>query len=125
VSGVVSVCVCVCVSCGCECGTVCECGAAEIIRELCVRVPFLFEGTHPPAHVSGVWGDTIHIGNARPLYLFIVYCFCSWSLRILGKTMSVPSLNFTHSKCRLRRIKKVQFGVFSPELIVSFELKLS
>lgn len=33
--------------------------------------------------------------------------------------MSSPSLNFTHSTCRLRRIKKVQFGVFSPDAIVS------
>jgi hypothetical protein len=29
--------------------------------------------------------------------------------------MSNPNLNFTHSKCRLRRIKQVQFGVLSPE----------
>ena len=29
--------------------------------------------------------------------------------------MSNPNLNFTHSKCKLRRIKKVQFGVFDPE----------
>jgi hypothetical protein len=76
--------VCVCRAAVSECGTV-SAALAEIIRELCVRVPFLFEGTHPPAHVSGVWGDTIHIGNARPLYLVIVYCFCSWSSRILGK----------------------------------------
>jgi hypothetical protein len=32
---------------------------------------------------------------------------------------SNPNLNFTHSKCRLRRIKKVQFGVFAPDVIVS------
>lgn len=31
--------------------------------------------------------------------------------------MSTPNLNFTYSKCRLRRIKKVQFSVFSPEEI--------
>eukprot|EP01038_Epipyxis_sp_PR26KG_P008142 gene8142-11021_t len=31
--------------------------------------------------------------------------------------MSNPNLNFTHSKCRLRRIKKVQFGIFSPEIL--------
>ena len=31
--------------------------------------------------------------------------------------MANPNLNFTHSKCRLRRIDKVQFGVWSPELI--------
>ena len=30
-----------------------------------------------------------------------------------------PRLNFTHSNCRLRPIKKVQFGVLSPEAIVS------
>ena len=33
--------------------------------------------------------------------------------------MSTPTLNFTHSQCRLRRIKKVQFSVFNPEEIVS------
>mmetsp|Transcript_30246 Transcript_30246/g.32965 ORF Transcript_30246/g.32965 Transcript_30246/m.32965 type:complete len:1790 (+) Transcript_30246:247-5616(+) len=31
--------------------------------------------------------------------------------------MSNPNLNFTYSKCRLRTIKKVQFGIFSPEAI--------
>ena len=31
--------------------------------------------------------------------------------------MSNPNLNFTHSKCKLRKIKKVQFGVFSPDVI--------
>lgn len=30
-----------------------------------------------------------------------------------------PRLNFTHSKCRLRSIKKVQFGILSPDAIVS------
>ena len=33
--------------------------------------------------------------------------------------MSNPNLNFTHSKCRLRPIHKVQFGIFAPETIVS------
>ena len=37
----------------------------------------------------------------------------------LAGMSSNPNLNFTHSKCRLRRIKKVQFGVFSPDAIVS------
>mmetsp|Transcript_5565 Transcript_5565/g.8472 ORF Transcript_5565/g.8472 Transcript_5565/m.8472 type:complete len:1747 (-) Transcript_5565:289-5529(-) len=31
--------------------------------------------------------------------------------------MSNPKLNFSHSPCRLRRVKKVQFGVFSPDTI--------
>ena len=31
--------------------------------------------------------------------------------------MSNPNLNFTHSKCRLRRIKTVQFGVLAPETV--------
>ncbi len=31
--------------------------------------------------------------------------------------MSNPNLSFTHSKCRLRRIAKVQFGVWSPDNI--------
>eukprot|EP01035_Chromulina_nebulosa_P019444 gene19444-25324_t len=31
--------------------------------------------------------------------------------------MSTPNLNFTYSKCRLRRINKVQFSVFSPDQI--------
>jgi hypothetical protein len=33
--------------------------------------------------------------------------------------MSSPNLNFTHSKCRLRVVKKVQFGIMSPKDIVS------
>ena len=28
--------------------------------------------------------------------------------------MSNPNLNFTHSRCRLRPVRKVQFGIFSP-----------
>jgi hypothetical protein len=39
--------------------------------------------------------------------------------------MSNPNLNFSHSTCRLRRIKKVQFGVFSPECIVSAATSLT
>jgi len=31
--------------------------------------------------------------------------------------MSNPNLQFKHSKCRLRRIKKVQFGIFAPDVI--------
>ena len=31
--------------------------------------------------------------------------------------MSNPNLNFTHSSCRLRRIKSVQFGIFSPDAL--------
>lgn len=31
----------------------------------------------------------------------------------------MSNLNFTHSKCPLRPIKRVQFGIFSPEAIVS------
>ena len=31
--------------------------------------------------------------------------------------MANPNLNFTHSKCRLRRIDKVQFGIWAPESI--------
>lgn len=33
--------------------------------------------------------------------------------------MASPNLNFTYSKCRLRRVKKIQFGIFPPEVIVS------
>ena len=36
--------------------------------------------------------------------------------------MSVPNLNFSHSTCRLRRIKTIQFGVQSPELMVYIKL---
>lgn len=32
--------------------------------------------------------------------------------------MSNPNLNFTHSKCRMRKINKVQFGIFAPDVIV-------
>jgi len=34
--------------------------------------------------------------------------------------MANPNLNFTHSKCRLRQINKVQFGIFSPDILVSY-----
>ena len=34
--------------------------------------------------------------------------------------MSVPNNNFSHSTCRLRRIKTIQFGVQSPDLLVRF-----
>ena len=38
--------------------------------------------------------------------------------------MSSPNLNFTYSTARLRPIHKVQFGIFSPDQIVSTLLLL-
>ena len=38
--------------------------------------------------------------------------------------MSVPNLNFSHSTCRLRKIKTIQFGVQSPDLLVNRQIIL-
>eukprot|EP01035_Chromulina_nebulosa_P051332 gene51332-69879_t len=43
--------------------------------------------------------------------------------------MASPNLNFTHSKCRIRAVDRVQFGIFSPDVIrkgsVTQKIKLS
>jgi hypothetical protein len=46
------------------------------------------------------------------------FACCSRSPVAAAAAMT-SNLQFTHSKCRLRRIQKVQFGIFAPDIIVS------